>query len=352
MENRKAGYKRPNQKCKTLLIAHILMRRTDEDHMMSLSEIQSYLEAYGVEADVHTIGRNIKELSEFLDPEKEVELPDTERPLYKIVYDAKGKRGFKVAERPYKFQDIQLLAECINSSKFISDAQSKKFKKIIGENLCSTWQEEILNSEVYVYQRPRKSNSSVMESITTINKAIKQNKKIKFQYLKYTLSNLSEQVPRRKGEYYIYSPFGLLSNNGNYYLLAFDSKSRKMITFRVDRMKKVFIKDEPREGAEVYNSLDLRTYTQRVFSMYSGEGVRVEMKFTNDLLDTVIEQFDPKDAFYSKVDDTHFSVSTNVEVSDQFFSWICSFRKKATIVGPAAVVEKMKAFLEDICGKY
>ena len=341
-----------NQKCKTLLIANILLKRTDENHMISLTNIQSDLEAYGVSADIHTIGRNIKELMEFLDPDRDVDLPPEEVPSFKIVYDHKGKRGYKVIERPYDFQEVQLLAECVNSAKFISDSQADRFKEIIKNSLCSVHQAEMLDNEVYVYGRVKTKNNKVMGIISTINDAIKSNNKIKFQYMQYSLSAPSQQVPRRKGAFYIYSPFGLVSNNGNYYLLAYNSYSQKITTFRVDRMSNVSIIDEPREGSDEFNKIDLNTYTQRVFSMYSGEGTRVVMHFTNKLLDSVIDQFGTKEAFYSKVDDKHFSVSTNVEVSDQFFSWICSFRGDSVIVDPPEVVVKMKDFIDDIKAKY
>lgn len=61
--------------------------------------------------------------------------------------------------------------------------------------------------------------------------------KITFKYLKYTLQNKGEQVERRKGATYKVSPYKLLINEGNYYLLAFDDKAQDMRTYRIDRMK-------------------------------------------------------------------------------------------------------------------
>lgn len=356
MENRKAGYKRKNQKFKSLLIAYILLKYTDEDHKLSLTDIQEKLELYGVEADVHTISRDIKELKDLFDPDREIDLADDERPCYVIEYDRHGKageKGFKVASRPYEFDEIRLLAECVNSAKFISDSQSRRFKDIIKYMLCSTEQAKELDSNVFVFDRVKSKSNNIMATLSTINEAIRSNSKIKFQYMQYTLDNLNEQVPRRKGAFYIYSPFGLLSNNGNYYLLAYCHHSKKMMRFRVDRMKKVSVLyTEPREGMEVFAEMDLNTYTQRVFSMYGGEGERVEMHFSNRLLDTVIEQFGTKNAHFSKVNKDTFSVSANVEISDQFFSWICSFRDKASVVHPPEVVIRMKEYLSDIQSMY
>ena len=110
--------------------------------------------------------------------------------------------------------------------------------------------------------------------------------------------------------------------------------------------------DAPREGIKEFEKIDLRTYPQKVFSMFGGEEKRVQIRFTNDLLDTVIERFGASDPTYTKYDDTHFTISAAVEVSNMFYSWVCSFRKKATIVGPSEVVEGFQRFLSDIQGRY
>ena len=86
--------------------------------------------------------------------------------------------------------------------------------------------------------------------------------------------------------------------------------------------------------------------------MMGGEEKRVHMLFTNDLLDTVVDRFGATDATYTPTDERHFTVSVSVEVSDQFFAWVCGFRKRASIVGPLDVVEGFKQFLGDIQGKY
>ena len=97
----------------------------------------------------------------------------------------------------------------------------------------------------------------------------------------------------------------------------------------------------------------MRTYIQRVFSMYGGEQKRVSMRFINPLLDTVIERFGTgAEVFYRPDDDTHFIVTADVEISDQFYSWICGFRKKAVIVSPPDVVADFQKFLGDIQGRY
>ena len=86
--------------------------------------------------------------------------------------------------------------------------------------------------------------------------------------------------------------------------------------------------------------------------MFGGEKQLVAMQFENHLLDSVIDRFGTKNASYSKVDDEHFSVSVEVELSNQFYSWLLQFWEKAKITHPKAVVNKMRKFLENMVSQY
>ena len=176
--------------------------------------------------------------------------------------------------------------------------------------------------------------------------------KISFKYLKHTIDDMSQQVERRKGEKYTVSPHQLLISDGNYYLLAYVNEKQKMHTYRIDRMKDVSLTGEPREGEDEFAKLDVRTYAQRVFGMYGGTQKRVTIQFINPLLDTAIERFGVKDVQYSKVDDRHFKVTANVEISDQFYGWLLGFGKRAKLTWPDDEVEKFKAYLDKVRNAY
>ena len=125
-----------------------------------------------------------------------------------------------------------------------------------------------------------------------------------------------------------------------------------MRTYRIDRMKNVSFTGEAREGEEVFKEIDLKTYTQRVFSMFGGEQKRVTLLFINPLLDTVVDRFGTKDVIYSKVDDRHFSISAKVEISDQFFGWLLGFGKKVKLIAPDDIREQFKSYIDKIREMY
>ena len=117
-------------------------------------------------------------------------------------------------------------------------------------------------------------------------------------------------------------------------------------------MKEVEELSEPRDGENDFLALDLSSFTRRTFGMYSGESKGLTLRFINPLLDTVIDRFGTKDVRYEKRDETHFTASPEVELSDQFFSWLCGFGNKVKIVGPEFVIEEFTAYLDKIRSMY
>lgn len=338
-----------DQRYKTILVLRILLKYSDEDHPLKLFDIQGKLLDYGIYADVHSIGRDIKELQRLYCEDEEEVISEGARIPYRIVYDGSGERGYKVIKRPCKFSDLQLLVECIHSARFISVSEEKRLFEMIKE-FCSEEQYKILNNDTYLIDRVKTSNNAIIKYVQTISNAINNQKKVRFKYMKYTLQKRAEQTPRRNGALYIVSPFKILINEGNFYLLGYNGK--QMITYRIDRMANVIEAAEKREGIELFESINMKDYTKRVFSMFGGEEQNVTIRFTNDLLDTVIDRFGANGAVYVPDDENHFNIHVNVEISNLFFSWVCGFRKKATIINPPEAVEGFKAFLADINQKY
>ena len=117
-------------------------------------------------------------------------------------------------------------------------------------------------------------------------------------------------------------------------------------------MREVALAHEPREGEEAFYKLDLRNYSQRVFSMYRGRKARIKLRFIPTLLDTMIERFSTSNAQYGKPDDRHYTVETEVEISDQFYGWLLGFGKRVKLVWPEDEQEKFLAYVDKIRDAY
>lgn len=337
--------KSENQKVKTLFVAKYFLENSDENHPVTAGDITDYLKnECGIEAERRAIYRDIAAL----------------RDVFGMDIDGGQGGKYRLLSRQLEFDDLRLLAECVHAAKFISASKAKELVSTIAE-FCSSYQAEELQREVFLCDRVKTTRKDILLIIGIIQAAMsvrengkpKPPQKISFKYLKYTIQDKNAQVERRKGAAYKVSPYKLLINEGNYYLLAYDDKAQDMRTYRVDRMKEVKALDEPREGAEAFAAIDMETYTRRVFSMFGGEQKRVSVRFINPLLDTAIERFGTApDVFYRPDDERHFVVTADVEISNQFFAWVCGFGKRAKIIWPSDVVEDMKEFLSGISGMY
>ena len=119
--------------------------------------------------------------------------------------------------------------------------------------------------------------------------------------------------------------------------------------FRIDRMDKIELLDEPRR--ELAEDFNMEKYTQKVFSMYNGELREVELIMDNSLIDVAIDRFGKK-VRLTRFDDEHFSVKVSLSISPTFFSWLFQFGDKVKIVSPQEIKEDLKAhttrFLENL----
>jgi len=359
--------KRNNHKMKPYIVLQYLLKYTDENHTASATDIIDFLKENDILAERRSIYRDIEEINRVnvmqeedctLDEADEMIAEDEE---LKLVHYDKNKKGFYIKQRHYNFNDIRLLAECVYSAKFLSKKQAKRLSDVVC-GFVSDFQAEKIQHDALLTDRVKTANNAVFNNIAIINDAMSKEidgekhvpEKISFNYLKYTIADISQQVTRRHGEKYFVSPYKLLINDGNYYLLAFDDRSQKMRTYRVDRMKDVSYTGEPREGAEAFAAIDMKTYTTRVFSMFGGKQERVTMQFINPLLDAVVDRFGNErgNANYYRADDNHFCVSADIEISDQFYGWILGFGNKAKILGPNDVVQSFKKYLDKVQKMY
>ena len=69
-------------------------------------------------------------------------------------------------------------------------------------------------------------NESIYYNVDEIHNAITADVMISFQYFQWNLKK--EMEPRHEGERYIISPWGLIWDNENYYMVGYDAKNYKM----------------------------------------------------------------------------------------------------------------------------
>ncbi len=311
-----------------------LMQNTDEENPASATQIINYLNAQGIPAERKSIYDDIEALRTFgLD----------------IIQSEQGPtRGYYVASRTFELPELKLLVDSVQSSKFITHKKTTQLIKKI-ETLASVHSAQLLHRQVYVKNRIKSMNESIYYNVDEIHTGISGNKKIKFLYFERTVSKGRHY--RRDGEFYVVSPFAMTWDDENYYLVAYDSDAGQIKHYRVDKMEKISTIDEPRDGQEAYDALDMAVYAKKTFGMFTGDEVSVQLRFKNHLVGAVLDRLG-EDVFVIADGPDYFTVRTDVVVSPQFFAWVLGFAGEAEVISPASVVEQIKEHIEAAAALY
>ena len=313
-----------NQKFKLYRLAQIMMKKTDEEHYITMPEIKEALAEYDITADRKSLYNDLRDL-EILGIEVEGE-QDGNRYRYHVV------------NRPFELPELKLLVDAIQSSKFITEKKSNSLIKKL-ETMVSEYDAQKLQRQVYVSGRIKAMNESIYYTVDAIHNAISENKKIRFQYFQWNVKK--EPQLRHGGAWYHISPWGLSWDDENYYLVGFDSEAGLRIA----------LSNETREGREHFKKLDMADYARKSFGMFGGEEETVKLQVSNGLAGVIIDRFG-KDVMMIPVDEDHFNVSVDVRVSRQFLGWVFSLGESVRILGPEAVVDQMKAETQRLIGQY
>lgn len=323
-----------NQKFKLYRLAQIMLERTDDDHYITMPEIIAALGEYEITADRKSIYTDLKDL-EVLGIEVEGE---------------PAGRGYHyhVVSRPFELPELKLLVDAIQSSKFITEKKSNTLIRKL-EKLVSRYEAMKLQRQVYVSGRIKTMNESIYYTVDAIHNAISENKKIRFQYYQWNVKK--EMELRREGAYYCVSPWGLSWDDENYYLVGYDSEAGEIRHYRVDKMLRIRMTEEAREGREHFQKLDMADYAKKSFGMFGGKEEKVKLLVDNSLAGVMIDRFG-KDIIMVPGKGEHFTVNVTVHVSSQFLGWIFSLGEKVKILGPEEVIQAMRREGERLTEQY
>ena len=323
-----------NSKLKLYYLAQIMLERTDEDHYLTMPEIMAALGEYGMTADRKTIYADLRDLEQL---------------GIEIEGESVGNRyHYHVISRTFEVAELKLLVDAIQSSKFITERKTNTLIKKL-EKLVSKYDAMKLQRQVYVSGRIKTMNESIYYTIDAIHHAISENKKIQFQYFQWNVKK--EMELRHEGAYYHISPWGLSWDDENYYLVGYDSEAGKIKHYRVDKMLRIRMTEEEREGREHFKKLDMADYSKKSFGMFGGKEKRVKLLVDNSMAGVIIDRFG-KDLMMIPAGDHQFTVNVDVHVSGQFLGWIISLGEGVKIVAPEEVLEMMQKEIERLSRQY
>ncbi len=315
--------KTTGQKLKLLYLRDYLLQYSDENHPLSIADMESYLETKGISAERKALYDDLEALRAY-------GLDIGQRRVGRST-------GYYVLSRDFELSEVKLLVDAVQSSRFISE---KKSRDLIGriESLASRYEGRDLHRHVVVQNRGKSSNEAIFINVDAISEGINRGVMVEFRYFDYDARK--NIVFRHGGAVYRVSAEFMVWDDENYYLVATPEGETAPRHYRIDKMKNVALSDIPSKPLGV----DQAAYAGALFGMFSGEVRDVRIRFKNSLSGVAVDRFGLGPTFVP-YDDDSFTLTARVAVSGQFLAWIAALDGGAEIMSPTDVRRQMEDFL-------
>lgn len=311
---------------RALYVLKYLMDYTDDEHTASLNDIVIYLNSKGMQPHPRTVDEDIKALIEM---------------GYDIVCYRSTQNRYFIADRTFEIPELKLIIDSIQAANFIPREKTDKLIHKVA-SIASRGQAAELKRNLYV-NKQKEENSQILFVVDQLNYAINQNKQITFQYYEYDREG--KLVLKYDGYTYKLSPYALVWNADNYYVVGYNEKYGKVIKYRVDKINKLNV--EEKERIPLPEDFDISEYVESMFLMYGEHKTPVTLRCDYSVIGKVIDRFG-NGVIINSISDKEFEITETVAVGSTFYSWIFNYAGKIKIVAPTEI----KAEFDDMLHKF
>ena len=315
-------------KLKTLYVMRMLMEETDEECGLTMADIIDRLAELGIPAERKGIYRDIQNLREFgLD----------------IQTYQRAPVQYAIARRDFDLKDLTLMVDAVSSCKFLTRQQSDV---LIGniKSLASSHQQEQLDRTVHVPGRVNAEVGDVLAALDVVHQALRCRVKLSFGYERYGADGRRHETHDKDR---LVTPVGVTYDGGFYYLTAWDEENGELREFRIDRMKRLMVHDEPATvNEEITSHVFDEDGAYEYFGRFGGDRALVTFAVQSDRVGIVRDRFG--EHVKIRPDGDGALAEAWVRVSPQFFGWVAGLEGKVTIAGPADIKERYRAYLREL----
>ena len=306
-----------------LQILEILRQYPDQEHLISMPELQAILEADGFPSNRRTVYRAIDTLREY---------------NYDIRYEFhKFYSGYYLV--PY-FNETEhfILSDYLNQQTTLSNQEISTIQTKL-QHLASPYHSLKRRQNIHT------SNQEILSNIKLILHAIKHSYQISFYYFDYTISK--EKKYRKNKKRYILTPYAVTSYEGKYYCVLYSEKYQSFTNYRIDKMETVRLIEQPVETI----AFNLDNHLQTSMKMFVGKAETITIKCTTDIASIIQDEFGSH-MIISEVKDNSFTVSLKTAITPTLLSWLLLFYNRVTVLQPAELKEKLLTIANTVIDTY
>lgn len=326
--------KSSNQKLRILYLLEMLYEQTDEFNYITIKQIIDEMNSRDVHCERKTVYDDIEALKLC--------------GIDIISQRYSRETGYYLASRNFDTAEIKMLVDIVQASKFVTKKKSDELINKLAK-LCSKYERSGLEKQLYLTNSDKNVNEKIFYTVDMINTAIINDMGISFKYVDYFYKG--EAKYRRDGEVYLVSPYKMVWDDENYYLIAYDELRKEPRHYRVDKMMEVKSRPGNRKGKDIFKKLDYSAYLKRMFGMYSGEEKTVTFRISKNMIKVFIDRFG-SDIMLLDEGGEHVSLNVKIDISKQFYGWLAGLGNDVEIKAPEAVRVEFKNYLENILQKY
>lgn len=316
-------------KLKLLYIRQILEEETDAERGLTMAQLIDRLAEAGIPAERKSIYRDIETLRDF-----GVDIRTYQR----------SPVQYAIARRDFTLSELMLLVDAVESCKFLTRRQSRALVTNL-KLLASDHERERLDRRIHVPGRIASKRDGVFEAVDAIHEAMHAGRKVKFVYLRYGLDGT--RTPTRDGRPHVVTPVGVTFADGFYYLTAWNDEHGNMTEYRIDRMDKVRLSDEPAARNEEIDQYAFEGDEWESFGRFGGEPVTATLLVQQGKMEIIMDRFGDSAAIYPHDGETAKAV-VRIRKSEPFFGWIAGLGGTVRIHSPKSLKDEYRAYLRKL----
>lgn len=319
------------KKLALLRILQILEDETDKEHPYTQTQIIKRLaEKYDITVERKAVGRNLSLLKE-----AGFGIEST-------------KAGSFFDDRTFEQSELRLLVDSILCSRYIN----KKHSEDLIEKIVALGGKNFKSHVKHIYSVGKWSKSDNIEffyNIEIADEAIERAKQITFHYNKF------DETARLKKTYrQIVSPYQMILHNQRYYLMAYNEYWKNMAFYRMDKITDVEILDKPqtpiRSVPGYKNGIDYKDLATSRPYLYADKAEKIVVACDKALMDDVVDWFG--NGVSVRKGNEGQIVVTLYASKDAMLYWALQYGRRAKVLEPADLVQKIKQTLEDVLKSY